>query len=108
VAIEGPGDSHYPHGTKINLEHDEVKKLGMHKAKVGDQFMVHGHAHVTSVNEGQDEGGEPRHSIGLHIRKMAVKKHRPETGRVKDEASDGAKAAMDEALTEEANTANSD
>lgn len=94
-------EDRYPYGTRLSLDHDELEKLGMKTPNVGDQFHVHGHANVTSVEERTNEDGKKHRHVSLQIKKMAVKPHKSERGRAggRDaELQEGGKAAMDEAI----------
>ena len=88
----------YPHGTRISLGDQEMDKLGIEHAQVGDKLHMQAHAHVVSHSQDMDGDGKPTRRMELHIKKMAVRKPKSKTGMVEDKASDGAKLAMDAAL----------
>lgn len=94
VAAGGGGDD-YPYGLHVTLDHEMLQKLGIDKLPaVGDKMHLQSHAHVTEVSEESHESGKKRRSVRLQMRKMQVE---PAT---KETPADGAKAAMDKALTE--------
>ena len=45
----------------------------MSAPKVGDVFHVLGQGHVDSVSQSESENGEKTHSVGLQLKKMAIK-----------------------------------
>lgn len=65
----------YPYGTRIELEHEQLNKLGMSQSpKVGDKMKLHAHVTVHRASHSEDEhGGGPRRSVGLQITKMKLK-----------------------------------
>ena len=76
------------------------------KRKVGDKVSFNGEGVVSSISQHEGEGEDgPTHHVSVKVKSMKHSKKR-EAGHVEDKASDGAKAAMDEALTAEANQAN--
>jgi hypothetical protein len=88
--------SDYHHGLSVHLDHESLKKLGMHTLpKVGDKLHLHAHAHVTEVREEHRDGGKPNSSVHLQLRKMDVQ------GMQKDDSESRAeaKAEMDKALS---------
>lgn len=97
----GDGES-YPYGLHVSLDHESLKKLGMKSLpKVGDKLHMKAHAHVTEVSEDHRDGENPRRSVRVQLRKMALgAKESKARGYIKDEAVEGAKKAMDKALNE--------
>jgi hypothetical protein len=96
----------YPHGTRMTLGDQEMDKLGIEHAQVGDKLHVKGHAHVVSKHQDSDGTGK---RMEIHMTHMHLKKKAPRTGRAggKDaDMQDGGKLAMDAALDgQEAETA---
>ena len=91
-----PADAdRYPYGTRIHLGDQEMDKLGIEHAQVGDKLHLRGHALV--VSKSQDSDGTDKR-MEIHVTKMHLKKHGSQSGMVQDKASEGAKGAMDEAL----------
>jgi hypothetical protein len=69
VASESP---RYPYGLKINLDDEELKKLGFDTLPdVGDEFIVVGVGPVTSVHEREDQDGTDR-SFSIQLEKLEV------------------------------------
>jgi hypothetical protein len=66
----------YPYGLRIDLDHEGMKKLGMHKMpKVGSKHQLHAHAHVVSASESHHDGdSKPTRSVAMQITHMAVGK----------------------------------
>lgn len=97
-----PG-SGYP---TIHLEHEHMQKLGLKGVSVGDKVMVHALAHVVSHSQHESEGGEPRAHMQLEVHKMGAEPQVPvEQNQGDDNATAGAKSAMDAALTQQAKSA---
>jgi hypothetical protein len=90
------------HPPTMYLEHEHLKKLGMHEMpKVGDKLHAQIVAHVGAVSEDQDrgDGGKPRRRMTLHIHQMDTGAKVP--GKEVDqeeESKKGARAEMDKAL----------
>lgn len=77
-AVAMPSNPHddFPYGTRLELDHETLKKLGHTSLpKVGDKFHLRAKAKVTSASEHSHEGDEgSRRSVSLQITHM--KSHR--------------------------------
>jgi|HubBroStandDraft_4_1064222.scaffolds.fasta_scaffold00046_6 hypothetical protein len=80
------------------------------KRKVGDKVHFTGHGEVSRISTDQNEDGEPMHNVTLKVKEM---KHRKKTAELPGQAGGkdaemqkGGKAAMDQALALDAETAN--
>ncbi len=61
----------YPYGLRIDLGHEEMKKLGMKKLpKAGAMHKFTAHAKVTRAEESSSEEGGKRRGMNLQIMKM--------------------------------------
>lgn len=93
----GYGESEdVPYGLHVRLDHESMKKLGLHKGKMpktGSKMKLHAIAHVHSTSDSTRDG-ESERSMELHLHHMGIAPH-TETD---DDAKQGAKAAMDKAL----------
>lgn len=74
----GPDVDEYPYGTRIDLDHDTLDKLGMKTMpKAGRKMKLHADVHVHRSEESthSERGQKPskRRSLTLQIRKMALK-----------------------------------
>jgi hypothetical protein len=89
AAHDGP---EYPHGLSVHLNHESLKKLGLHKdpPQVGDKLHLQAHAHVTSAR--QDANGE--HHVELQLRKLDLKDNTPG----EEEMHEGMHKAVDKAV----------
>jgi len=96
----GMDEADYPHGLTVHLDHESVKKLGLHvnPPKVGDKLHLHAHAYVKEVRQ-EMRDGKPHHSISLELRKMEVAKTKEDH---EESVNKGAKSVMDSALAEQA------
>jgi hypothetical protein len=80
------------------------------KRKVGDKVHFTGHGAVASISQHESEDGEPSHHVTLKVKEL---KHRKKTAELPGQAGGkdaemqkGGKAAMDQALALDAETAN--
>jgi hypothetical protein len=71
VGKEKPSPYAYEH--KITLNAADQTKLGLDEPKVGDVFHVEAHGHVTSVDQTESENGDKSHTVGIQLKKMAMK-----------------------------------
>lgn len=75
-AIPSPaGQNPYPYGLRINLDTDELAKLGITAANlpdVGDGFMINARGTVTSVSEDETVGNGYRCSVSIQIEAMEL------------------------------------
>lgn len=92
-----------PYGLHLRLDHESLKKLGVTKLpKVGSKMHVHAIAHVHSIEESdRDEEGKTgkRRNMELHLHQMSVAPHSATGEEKQANVRDGAKAAMDKALS---------
>lgn len=65
----------YPYGLRINLEEDEIDKLGidLKNFNIDDKVKIVGVAYVESLRQNKTRHGENK-SLGLQITKMELKK----------------------------------
>jgi hypothetical protein len=71
----------------------------------GDHVQFQGHGKVTSVSEHQSDKGKPERSVTVEVHHIKHKKGKHPTGRAGGkhaDMQDGGKAAMDQALTTDA------
>lgn len=65
MAPTGPGGEDYPYGTRLDLDHEALKKHGLHEGplpKTGDKFDLGGvRGHVHSIEEHTTNGETRRH-----------------------------------------------
>lgn len=67
VKVERPK---YPHGLKLHLDHDTLKRLGFKKMPdVGTELPIMALAEIVSVSQ----DGEEKNEMVLQIKEMAVK-----------------------------------
>lgn len=79
----------YPYGLRIELDHEGMKKLGMHKMpRVGEKHRIVAHAKVTSSSEHSYEGEGKRRSASLQIThmKMSTKGKHDDSGNPGEES----------------------
>jgi len=98
AAAEG---NDYPYGLTVDLDHDSMKKLGMHTLpKAGSKLHIHAEAHVKSVRDNQRAGGKRERGMSLELRKMAIAATQKAAANpnVREGLLTGAKAEMDKAL----------
>jgi len=63
----------YPHGLRIHLNYEELKKLGFQSPpSIEDKFKLEGNVEVVSVDKSSDESEE--FSITLQITDMEISK----------------------------------
>lgn len=64
--------SGYPYGLKLNLENEQIKKLGLdiEDLKIGQKVMVIGEAEISNISSYTESDGRKNLSIGLQIMKM--------------------------------------
>ena len=102
----GPSVPSYP---TLHLHQEHLKKLGIDMPKPGEKHMIHAVAHVVSASshlggaEGGADGGEPTGHVVMELRKMAVEPP-AKTANEGDPDMNGARAAMDTALSQKAKT----
>ncbi len=59
-------EEQYPYGLKVNLEHDDMKKLGIKKLpKAGDIHKFTAHAKVTRAEESSSVDGGKKRSVTI-------------------------------------------
>lgn len=101
----GMGGEDFPYGLSVSLNHESLKKLGLHDGampQVGQKLMLHAHAHVKEAREEQREGGEKHRRLELELRHMAIEKQAatPKSAVASEESlNKGAKAEMDKVLS---------
>lgn len=79
----GGGDT-YPYGTRMNLDHETLDKLGIGELpKVGKRMRIEGHGRVISASEHShtDEGGKAkkRRNVELQLEHMGMEPHEPKS-----------------------------
>lgn len=75
--LSAPSNSRedYPYGLRIELDHEGMKKLGMHKMPtVGEKHHIVAHAKVTSSSEHSYDGEPKRRSVSMQITHMKMHK----------------------------------
>lgn len=74
MAISGPDVPDYPYGTRVNLETDCLKKLGLDVDvfKIGDQIPMMAMVEVVRVHKSKDDDGENQ-SLDLQVTHMDLK-----------------------------------
>lgn len=66
--------SEYPYGLCLNLEKEEIAKLGLGTPKAGAKFMLHAAVEVKSVTVSDQADGSGYKSLSLQITNMALEK----------------------------------
>jgi hypothetical protein len=61
----------FPYGTRIHVDGDHAKSLGLHKAKAGQKISGKFKGHVTSVSKDHREGEAPTHRAEVQITHMS-------------------------------------
>lgn len=63
----------YPYGLVINLEADEIKKLGMKELpKIGTEIPISAVVKVTRVTQSAVEGADEESSISMQITELGL------------------------------------
>ena len=63
----------YPYGLVLNLDKDELDKLGIKKLpKAGSEFLLTAKAKVTRVNQSAVEGEDDQNNVALQITDMGI------------------------------------
>ena len=79
VADQSP----YPYGLRINLDTDELAKLGITEKNlpmVGDEFHIEAVGHVCAVSEDDTASGGYRCSVSIQIEMMELENEGQEQG----------------------------
>ena len=73
VETVNPSNEEYPWGLGINLEIEEIKKLGMdiENLSVGDTVNLTAIAKINNISQSDSSDGETQ-SIGMRLMKMRV------------------------------------
>lgn len=71
AAADGP---EYPYGICLNLEKEEIDKLGLGTPKAGSSMMLHAMVEVKSVTVSDQADGKGYKSLSLQITDMALEK----------------------------------
>jgi len=71
VGAQKPSPYTYEH--KITLNSEDMGKLGVSEPQVGDVFHVMSEGHVQSVDQTELENGEKSHTVGVQLKRMAIK-----------------------------------
>jgi hypothetical protein len=80
MAVSDPSGDEYPHGLKVRLDHESMKKLGMDELpQVGKKMHVHGKGVVTSVSSHKSDKHEDRH-VEIQLHHMGVEHDEPKMG----------------------------
>lgn len=69
-----PEQDAYPWGMRLNLEKEELKKLGIKTQgrKVGDKVMVVAEGEIVEISSRQTMNGEDRDRMELQLKKLKV------------------------------------
>ena len=68
-----PDERVYPYGLQINLEDEDLEKLGVDSLpKVGSVLRVLAKVEVTSISENESKEGGTRRSVSLQITEMGL------------------------------------
>lgn len=62
-ASPGDGGPDYPYGTRVELNHDTLKKIGLHDGempKTGTEVNLRAKGHISSTTDNQRDGGSDR------------------------------------------------
>jgi len=64
----------YPYGLELNLEKDQLKKLGLSTKgrKVGEKGTIVAEYEISSISERQQQSGEDSQSMSLQITKLKI------------------------------------
>lgn len=76
-AMASPGQAEgpeYPYGLCLNLEKEEIEKLGLGTPKAGATLMLHAAVEVKSVTVSDQADGKGYKSLSLQITDMALEK----------------------------------
>ena len=63
----------YPYGLRINLDKEEISKLGLGEIEAGSKVNIAAIGKVISVSTNDEETGRTRHSVSIQIQKLGVK-----------------------------------
>lgn len=87
----GPSGDDYPYGTCLNLDTDELDKLGISKLpEVGDEYHIHAIGKVTRVSSSATEGQDESNGISVQITMMEMVHEDEEPGEVETPAAEEA------------------
>lgn len=87
IGEEKPSPYAYEH--KVNLNAEDLAKLGVNTPKVGDAFHVMAHGHVTDVNETTSENGKKSTQVGLQLKQMGMRQKKGNAGSMLGAVSKG-------------------
>lgn len=74
-------DNEYPYGLCLNLEDEQIKKLGISKLpEVGETMTLTAKVEVSSLSQRDTREGGKKSSLSLQITDMAVEKSQPGAG----------------------------
>ena len=64
----------YPYGLELNLEKDQLKKLGLSTKgrKVGEKGTIVAEYEISSISERQQQSGEDSQNMSLQITKLKI------------------------------------
>ncbi|MBF8258368.1 MAG: bbp20 [Actinobacteria bacterium] len=71
IPSEGP---EYPYGLCLNLEKEQIEKLGLGTPKAGSTLMLHAMVEVKSITVTDEKDGKGYKSLSLQITDMALEK----------------------------------
>lgn len=73
-AVNESDGPEYPYGLCLNLEKEQIEKLGLGTPKAGSRFMLHAMIEVKSVTTSDQADGKGYQSMSLQITDMALEK----------------------------------
>lgn len=73
-ALAEPEGPEYPYGICLNLEKEQIDKLGLGTPKAGARLMLHAMVEVKSVTVSDQADGKGYKSLSLQITDMALEK----------------------------------
>ncbi|MBP8231741.1 MAG: hypothetical protein KAY22_05505 [Rhizorhabdus sp.] len=79
----------YGYGLTLNLDDEQMTKLGLDMPKVGAKFAIEAMAVVTHASQSADNGGKTR-AVTLQLRKLGFEKFK---GSMRDAVEEGVEDA---------------
>lgn len=85
--------SKYPHGLRVHVDHEGLKKLDMDELpQVGHSVEMRAKAQVMGVHMDEGEDGQPRHRLEMQITHMGIH-HKPDGMKSEDQGGSGKASA---------------